>query len=111
MFIVSKAGPKVRERTLEWFEHIGFHDHTGIPPTRVHFARHNADKAVISKRLGLTHFVDDALGVLAHLDTGTHHYLFLGGQRADRPTPEAPGCVTSVDSWDDLQRELTASVA
>lgn len=66
--IVSKCGPNIQQRTMEWLRHTGFLEKTGIPEKRVLFCRDRNEKAPIAKSLGLTHFVDDKLEVL--------HYMF-----------------------------------
>lgn len=67
VFLVSKCGPVVQERTLEVFEHNGFFERTGILRPNVHFCRTIAGKAPIAAALGLTHFVDDKRAVLDSL--------------------------------------------
>src|SRR6185369_12095724 len=87
-----------------------FFDRTGIPPGHVHFVRERLDKAPVCQRLGVTHFVDDRLDVLAHLETVEHRYLFTGG-RADQERPEdPPGWATVAATWADLAEVLRRSV-
>jgi hypothetical protein len=111
VFIVSKAGPNVQERTRAWFEHIRFHEQTGIPEHHLHFARHDADKAVVCERLGITYFVDDSIAVLSHLDPVVHRYLFTGGQRSDAAPPAPRAWAMPTDNWAELTQLLLASVA
>ncbi|WP_189335451.1 hypothetical protein [Actinoplanes ianthinogenes] len=99
--IVSKAGPKVAANTRAWLVHHDFFARTGIPEANVHFVRERRDKAPVCERLGVTHFVDDHLAVLAHLDSVEHRYLFLGG--ADEPPPPViPPWATVVHTWGEL---------
>jgi hypothetical protein len=109
--LVSKAGPKVAANTRAWLIHHGFSGHTGIPVSNLHFVRERRDKAPVCQRLGITHFVDDRLDVLVHLDTVEHRYLFLGG--TDEPTPDRrlPDWATTVDTWARLTALLRESVA
>src|SRR3954469_24673945 len=66
VFLISKAGPRISERTRAWLEHTGFFAATGIAPTHLHFVRNRGDKEPVCRRLGITHFVDDRLSVLNH---------------------------------------------
>ncbi len=80
VFLVSKCGWRVQERTLHWLEHHDFYRSTGIALSHVHFCRERREKAGICQRLGITHFVDDRLEVLGSLTTVATRYLF-------RPNP------------------------
>jgi hypothetical protein len=81
VYLVSKCGRRVQERTLAWLAHHDFYAATGVAPDHVHFCRKRADKAGICAELGITHFVDDRLEVLSHLHDVPHRFLF-------NPTPE-----------------------
>jgi hypothetical protein len=107
--LISKAGPKVSERTTAWLAHHGFAEATGIGPDRVHFVRRREDKAPVCRRLGVTHFVDDRLSVLTHLESVPYRYLFTGGL-GDHPAPDprrVPPWARLVENWDELERLLT----
>lgn len=104
--LISKAGPKVATSTWDWLFHHDFFTRTGIPDRNVHFVRDRRDKAPVCERLGLTHFVDDHLDVLAHLTTVEHRHLFLGGTD-DWPTPEIPAWATVTYDWTELTARLT----
>jgi hypothetical protein len=67
VFVVSKCGPKIAARTLEWLSHHDFFERTGLPAGHLYFTRTRGDKAPVCARLGLTHFVDDRLDVLDQL--------------------------------------------
>lgn len=97
--VVSKAGPKVAANTRAWLEHHDFVGRTGIPADNLHFVRERRDKAPVCQRLGVTHFVDDRLDVLAHLATVPHRYLFRGGTGERPADPAPPDWATPVDSW------------
>ncbi|MCP2322972.1 hypothetical protein HDA40_001479 [Hamadaea flava] len=96
--VVSKAGPKVEANTRAWLAHQDFFGRTGVDPGNVHFVRERRDKAPVCERLGITHFVDDRLDVLAYLATVDHRYLFTAGT-AEGADGELPDWVTAVDSW------------
>ncbi|NUT07130.1 MAG: hypothetical protein HOV76_27005 [Hamadaea sp.] len=96
--LVSKAGPKVEANTRAWLQHHDFFGRTGVGVSNVHFVRERRDKAPVCERLGLTHFVDDRLDVLAYLATVDHRFLFTGG--TDEPVADhLPDWATAVDSW------------
>jgi hypothetical protein len=106
--LVSKAGPKVAANTSHWLGHHDFFGRTGIAETSVHFVRERRDKADVCRRLGITHFVDDRLDVLAHLETVEHRFLFRGGSDSPDPPGGLPDWVTPADTWEELVRLLTA---
>jgi hypothetical protein len=107
--LVSKAGPKVAANTRDWLAHHDFFGRTGIPAANLYFVRERSDKAPVCRRLGITHFVDDRLDVLSHLDTVEHRYLFLGGTEE---VPETvPDWATAVGTWTKLVTLLRKSVA
>jgi hypothetical protein len=101
VWIVSKCGQRVRERTLEWFEHHRFFERTGIDPRNVRFCFKRPEKAVHCRQLGITHFIDDRADVLEAM-TGIvpNRYLF-GPQRA-----RATGGLPNLETWKDVAREL-----
>ncbi|WP_344533547.1 hypothetical protein [Streptomyces albiaxialis] len=99
--VISKAGPKIAERTREWLGHHAFFARTGIPEGHLHFVRERADKAPVCARLGVTHFVDDRLDVLARLTTVAHRLLFTGGL-GDLAPPDpgrVPSWATVTETW------------
>jgi hypothetical protein len=108
--LVSKAGPKVAANTRAWLTHHDFFDRTGIPEANLHFVRERRDKAPVCRRLGVTHFVDDRLDVLAHLDSVEHRYLFLGGTDQEAPDGSLPDWATAIDTWAGLAALLGESV-
>jgi hypothetical protein len=81
VFLVSKCGLNTQRKTLEWLKHNGFYDQTGLTPDKVHFCFERAEKEIICKRLGVTHFVDDRLEVLSYLESVPHRYLFQGSKK------------------------------
>jgi hypothetical protein len=67
MWLVSKCGEKVQQKSLEWLRSKDFTRRTGIPEERFRFTPTRAGKAPIAEELGLTHFVDDRLEILGFL--------------------------------------------
>lgn len=78
VWLVSKAGPRVQDRTLRWLEHHGFWKATGVQRSHLRFCRQRAEKADIARSIGLTHFVDDRPDVLAPM-AGLVQFRFLFG--------------------------------
>ena len=59
IWIVSKCGPRIQTRSLDWLEHHRFYERTGIRSDRVVFCRERVQKAPICWELGITDFIDD----------------------------------------------------
>ena len=64
IFVVSKAGYKISQRSNEWMQHNKFFDKTGINPSNVHFCKERPQKGSICSKLSITHFIDDRMDVL-----------------------------------------------
>lgn len=102
--VISKCGAVVERKTREWLAHHGFFERTGVSEANLHFVRRRRDKGPVCTRLGIEHFVDDHVAVLAALDTVPHRYLFTGG---GTPVPdEIPAWVVHVTGWDSALDEL-----
>lgn len=77
VFIVSKCGAQIEEKTRAWFAHHFFYSRTGVHETHVRFCRRRADKSPICRELGINYFVDDRLEVLEPmLAFARHLYAF-----------------------------------
>ncbi|MET7277187.1 hypothetical protein ABZS29_03065 [Kribbella sp. NPDC005582] len=84
-WLVSKCGPRIQARSLEWLRHHDFFAQTGIPEGNVRFCLRRPEKAIHCADLGLTHFVDDKPDVIAAVQPVVQHaYLFKNW-----PTTEA----------------------
>jgi hypothetical protein len=101
VWIVSKCGKRIQERTLQWFERHRFFERTGIDRRNVRFCLKRPEKAVHCRELGITHFIDDRTDVL-HAMAGVvaNRYLF-----GPQPNPASPG-MRHVPTWKDVAREL-----
>ncbi len=97
--IVSKAGPKIAELTRRWLGSRGVIGGSSIPLGNVHFVRKRPEKHPVCEQLGVTHFIDDRLDVLAHLATVDHRYLFTGGLGSHEEPASIPAWATKVDTW------------
>lgn len=105
VWVISKCGPRIQERTLAWLDHHDFYDRTGVPRGNVRFCRKRADKAGHCTRLGITHMIDDRLDVhRALVDSVPCRYLF--GVRED----PAPAWVRHTPTWADVAEAVTADL-
>ncbi|OLT28965.1 hypothetical protein BJF79_10695 [Actinomadura sp. CNU-125] len=95
-WIISKAGDRVRARTLAWLDHHDFYRRTGLPRGNVRFCRKRQEKAGHCAELGITHMIDDRLDVHRAL-RGTVPHLYLFGPQRDA----VPGWVRHVPAWTD----------
>lgn len=81
VWIVSKCGPRIQQRTLQWFDHHRFFARTGIAPANVRFCLKRPEKAVHCRELGITHFIDDRVDVLQPMIGSVSNLLLFGPQR------------------------------
>lgn len=102
VFLVSKCGQRVQDKTLQWLDHHRFYDLTGIGRDRVHFCRERHEKAGICEKLGITHFVDDRLEVLGNLATVSTLYLFQPRPDEVRRFARFLNRVKQVNSWQEI---------
>ncbi|MDO8598850.1 MAG: hypothetical protein Q7S02_01970 [bacterium] len=66
-----------------WLAHRGFHEHTGIPTSHVHFCEERDEKALICARLGVTHAIDDRLEIIVALDGIVPHRILFHPDREE----------------------------
>jgi hypothetical protein len=59
VWIISKAGPRMQERTLAWLQSVDFFSRTGLQPVHVRFCLQRQDKENICRELGISHFIVD----------------------------------------------------
>jgi hypothetical protein len=103
--LVSKCGPAIAAKSLAWLDAQRFFQRTGIARDQVHFCLTRQGKAPICEALGITHFIDDRVDVLAWLTTVPHRYLLdLAGR-----SPESHDAVTRVGSWDAILEALSGA--
>jgi len=101
VWIVSKCGPRIQARTLQWFDRHRFFERTGIDSRNVRFCLKRPDKALHCREVAITHFIDDRSDVLeAMLGVVSNLYLF-GPQRA-----QAALGMRHLANWKDVAREL-----
>lgn len=59
LFFISKCGPQVAQKTLDWLENRAFFWKAGVDPNRLVFCRERSQKAPIAQLLELDVFIDD----------------------------------------------------
>lgn len=76
-WLISKCGPRVQARSLEWLHHHNFFATTGIPADNIRFCLKRPQKAIHCADLSITHFIDDKPDVIAAVQPVVQHaYLF-----------------------------------
>lgn len=103
VWIVSKCGPTVQHKTLQWFEHHRFFARTGIARDHVRFCLKRPEKAIHCRALGITHFIDDRTDVLEAM-RGVVPHLYLFGPQS-RPVPAG---MRHVASWREVAEAMLA---
>ncbi|MEV6281977.1 hypothetical protein [Kribbella sp. NPDC051770] len=106
VWLVSKCGPRIQQRSLQWLAHHRFFEQTGIPADNVRFCLQRRDKAIHCRELAITHFVDDKPDVHEALDGLVEHRYLFGPQRSRYV---APG-VTAARTWAEVESFLLAKV-
>lgn len=106
VWIVSKCGERIQERTLQWLEHNEFWSRTGVSRSNTRFCRQRPDKAGICKELGITHFVDDRRDVLGHMRGVVENLYLFGPQKS-----AAPSWVTATPTWREAEIAIITGTA
>ena len=102
VWLVSKCGPAVQQKTRRWLRKQRFYDQTGVRQDRVRFCRKRPDKADICRELGITHFIDDRLDVLMHMRECVPQLFLFGVQK---PGVEADWIVP-VRTWSEVSERV-----
>jgi hypothetical protein len=98
VWLVSKCGPKVQERSLVWLDGHDLYARTGLDPGHVRFCRARADKRLHCEELALTHFVDDRADVHEAIRGSVEWHYFFGPQRGP-----VPSYARHASSWAELR--------
>lgn len=110
IWIVSKCGQRIQDRTEQWLEHTKFYAQTGIPRDHKRFTTTRPGKAPIARELGLTHFIDDKLEVLSYLiGIVPHLYLYRPQEEEVQQYKDALPHITRVDDWGRLGKIILGS--
>lgn len=81
VWLVSKCGDRVQQRTRQWLAHHRFFEETSISPAHLRFCLQRPEKAVHCRDVGITHFIDDRADVLVALHGIVPHRYLFGPQR------------------------------
>jgi hypothetical protein len=100
VWLVSKTRSRVEDKTRRWLAHHQFFERTGIAPSHLRFCIERHQKADHCRDLGVTHFIDDRVDVLVHLD-GVVRARFLFGPQKD--SVSVPRDVARLPSWGHLR--------
>jgi len=103
VWIVSKCGHRIQQRTLQWFERQRFFERTGIDRRNVRFCLQRPQKAEHCAQLGITHFIDDREDVLQPMIGIVPNLYLFGPQRRSCP-PRA--VFTAVRTWSEVDAKL-----
>jgi hypothetical protein len=104
-WLVSKCGPRIQQRSLDWLHHHRFFELTGIPAGNTRFCLRRPDKAIHCADLAITHFIDDKPDVHAALAGLVPHRYLFGPQR------HVPAGLTHTPDWPAAETAITTSLA
>lgn len=91
VWLVSKCGQRVANRSRRWLDHHRFWETTGVPRDQLRFCRERKEKAGICRELGIGWFVDDRLDVLVPMaGIVPHRFLFGASWSTDSTVHPVP---------------------
>lgn len=105
VWLVSKCGPRVQDRSLRWLDRHDFYERARLPRDHVRFCLTRPEKRPHCVTLGLTHFVDDHPEVHDAIRGVVDYHYFFGPQAA--PVPHW-GIHTA--TWAETERLITSSL-
>ncbi len=105
VWLVSKCGPRVQEKSRLWLLHHRFFERTGIAPENLRFCLQRPQKADHCIELGITHFIDDRPDVLQCMKHVVPHRYLFGPQK----TQETPYGMVPVPAWRDAMGPIQAT--
>lgn len=99
IFIISKAGLKTQDRTVNWLNNNNFFQRTGFAKENILFCDEREEKGILCKKLGIIHFIDDRIHIMQILrEIVPNLYLFGENEKNKNVTK----WVTLVENWDEL---------
>ena len=107
VWIVSKAGSRMQERTRAWLDTVDFFTRTGLDVDHVRFCFERQEKGAICRELGISHFVDDHVHVMQILRYSVPHLYFFREQGGER---FCPPWATLVSDWTEVVNSLRMSL-
>jgi hypothetical protein len=106
IYLISKCKPWAEPKILAWLKDNDFYQRTGISSDKVFFCAERSEKANICKEKGITHFVDDRLEVLSHLETVPNLFLFKPDCEEVEAFKEFLPKVKVVNNWNEVVKEI-----
>ena len=100
VWLVSKCGKRVEERSRRWLQEHRFFDTTGVSADNLVFCRERGMKAGICRDLGIGWFVDDRVDVLVPMAGIVAHRFLFGAAATD-----VPGLV-AVATWAEAEAAI-----
>lgn len=97
--LVSKCGPNIQNRAVEWMAHNKFFERSGVLSSNLHFCLERSDKASIVRELGITHFIDDRIDVLEYMEADIIRGILLINGRSGSPKQIRNKNFFVVGSW------------
>lgn len=77
IWLISKCGQKIQERSLVWLESYEFFESTGVKPEQVVFCRQRKEKAPIAQSLELRVFIDDRVDIISSMEGMVEHPILF----------------------------------
>ncbi|TCM47731.1 hypothetical protein [Kribbella sp. VKM Ac-2568] len=104
-WLVSKCGPRIQQRSLDWLHHHRFFELTGLPADNVRFCLRRPDKAIHCAELGITHFIDDKADVHEALHGVVPNRYLFGPQR------RTPADLVHTPDWPSAEAAIRRTLA
>jgi hypothetical protein len=83
VWLISKCGKKIQDRSLAWLEAYEFFEVTGVKPEQVIFCRQRKEKSPIAESLALRVFIDDRVDIISSMENiVAHPILFRSWEEA-----------------------------
>jgi hypothetical protein len=73
VWIISKCGPAVQQKSLEWLLSRDFYTQAQVSPEQVLFVRKRHQKAPLAEELGLIAFIDDREDIIESMKGKVPH--------------------------------------
>lgn len=77
IWLISKCGQKIQDRSLVWLKEYNFFELTGVKPEQVIFCRQRKEKAPIAQSLGLRVFIDDRVDIISSMKNMVDHPILF----------------------------------
>lgn len=100
VFIISKCGKLMEQRSRWWLVRQDFYNLTGFSYLNLYFCKKRSEKAIIAQRLKLDVFVDDLPEVLGYMK-GIVPNRYLFGPQAENETTDG---LIVVQDWNELRQ-------